>query len=291
MLVAEIDNIPSAEVLCDRLHGIEKNGLTVESSSLKLNVGVSNHFIEVCKATDSSSPRVKKDAKFVVIHTSPSEFKSKLYNFDKWAEKGGKWLDTPLGRLLVLQDEVALKYMNIYREIEEFSTAKRLKIAKELFGDFNVISNQIHQGLSGTNEARLGVYKTKGADELYPVAFNWNLQVFLVKPLSNLTEDILESSGLYNRAKSRGVTDILKSSNMLPHGGGYQIPFSSSGWKVFKNGSKNMFSNTNKDNNFIFSSPSEIPYSYRGLEIAEKIDSLKLGQVVAKLKQIYTLKY
>lgn len=292
MLVAEINEVPPVEILCDRLHKIEENGLTVESSSLKLNVGVSNHFIEVCKVTESKSSIINKDSKYAVIHTSPSEFKSTLYDYDRWADMGGKWVETPLGKILVLQDEAANEYINKYKEIEEFSIAKRLKIAKELFGDFKIISNQIHQGLTNTNEARLGVYKTdENNEELYPVAFRWDLQVFLVRPYPNLSRSILESSGIYKKAENDGVLDILTSSDMLPHGGGYQIPFSANGWRVFKNGSKNMFSNKMNGNNFVFSSPSEIPYSYRGLKIAEKIDTLKLGKVVAKLKQLYTLKY
>lgn len=291
MLVAEIEDAPNVKNLCDRLHNIENEGLTVESSNLKLNVGVSNHFIEVCKVVETSSSLIKKDSKYAVIHTSPSEFKSVLYDFSKWADRGGYWLDTPFGKLLVLRDEIAKQYIDKYYEIEKFSMAKRIKIAKKLFGNFKIISNEIHQGLSSTNEVRLGVYKISKSNNLYPVAFRWNLQIYLVKPIENVSNDILKSTGVYERSRRYGVTDILTSSNMLPHGGGYRIPFSKDGWKVFKNGSKYLFSNHNSDNNFIFSSPSEIPYSYRGLKIAEKIDTLKLGKVVAKLKQLYTLKY
>lgn len=291
MLVAEIDDVPPVKTLCDKLHTIEKKGFSIKSSSLKLNVGVSNHFIEVCKATESRSPKVKNDGYFAIIHTSPSEFKSQLYDFDKWADLGGKWVKTPLGELLVLRDESAKKYIDKYYEIEVFSKIKREKLAKKLFGNVKILSNETHQGLSGENEIRLGVYKIINDGRLYPVAFRWNLQIFLVEPLPNLTEDILKNSGIYERSKENGVTDILASSDMLPHGGGYKIPFSSNGWRVFKNGSKYLFSNSKAGNNFIFSSPSEIPYSYRGLKIAEKIDTLKLGKVVAKLKQLYTLKY
>ena len=290
MLVAQINKIPKIKTLCNRLHDIEKEGLKVESDKLKLNVGVSNHFIEVCKVKESKTTKVPQSANFAIIHTSPSEFKSELYDFIKWHEAGGQWIETPFGKFLVLEDESAEKYLKKYYEIEAFSIKKRLLLAKKLFGDIKVISNPTHQGLYGRNEARLGVYKVR-SKELYPVAFRWNLEVYLVKPTSNISIDVLKDQGIFQKAVDSGHLDILASADMLPHGGGYHIPFPANGWKVMKNGRKRLYMNSVNGNDFVFSSPSEIPYFYRGLKVADKIDNLKLGTVVAKLKQLYTLKY
>jgi len=287
MLVAKIKDIPQISDLCDKLHAIDEKGLRIKGSKIKLNVGVSNHFIELCRVSESNTSGLREGDAVAIIHTSPSECKDMLYNFNSWQSKGGTWEETPLGPLFVLEDEVAKEYLEVYQEVEEFSFAKRKMLADCLFKDFEVISNPTHQGLFGDNEARLGLYQFNDEDELLPVTFRWDINVYLMKPKENISEEILAENGFvseHNRSTLKGL-------NVLPHGGGYQIPFKSQGWRVMKNGSKNLFSNHNGKNEFVFSSPSEIPYHYRGLEIIEKIEELKLATMAAKLRQEYTLKY
>ena len=289
MLVAKLNEIPSLNELCERLHKIEKEGVEVESERLKLNVGISNHFIELCKVEESNSPELKPGDNVAVIHTSPSEFKSWLYDYKSWEAKGGTNEDTPFGPLLVLQGQLAEEYINAYQQIERFSYHKRLVLAKHLFKDFEVISNPTHQGLFGANEARLGLYSFENQDELLPLTFRWDIHVYLIKPEANITEELLDKEGLKHLPPAK--KDFLKNLNMLPHGGGYEIPFSPEGWRVMQNGSKRLFANRTQANEFVFSSPSEIPYYYRGLQIIKDITRLRLGSVAAKLKQVYTLKY
>jgi len=275
MLVAKLNEIPKLDQLCERLHKIDKEGVEVESERLKLNVGVSNHFIELCKVEESASSQLAVGDNVAVIHTSPSEFKNWLYDYKAWEAKGGVKENTPFGPLLVLQGEVAEEYLNAYEQIERFSYHKRLVLAKHLFKEFRVISNPTHQGLFGANEARLGLYRFDSQDELLPLTFRWDIHVYLIKPQDNIATDL----------------PVLKNINMLPHGGGYEIPFSAEGWRIVQNGSKRLFANRNQANEFVFSSPSEIPYFYRGSHIIDDITRLKLGSIAAKLKQVYTLKY
>ncbi len=286
MLVAKLNKAPSIEELCEKLHKAEKSGLAVNSSKLKLNVGVSNHFIEICRVDESQSPGLNEGDIVAVIHTSPSEYKSVLYDFKGWFEKGGSWDETPLGPLLVLEGELADEYINSYKNIEEFGSQKRLTLAGHLFDEFETISNPTHQGLFEDNEIRLGLYRSGNKNELFPVTFRWDLHVYLMKALPNLSQKSLEGRKIDTK-----TSKLLRRLNMLPHGGGYEIPFQSEGWKVVENGSKRLFSYKNTRNEFIFTSPSEIPYYYRGLKVIDKIAELELGSIAAKLKQIYTLKY
>ena len=287
MLVAKIKDIPNISDLCDRLHQIDKKGLEIKNSKIRLNVGVSNHFIEVCRVSETNTSRISAGDAVAVIHTSPSECKDMLYNFEAWRAKGGVWEETPLGPILIIEGEAAKEYVDVYKEVEEFSFKKRNILAKYLFDEYETISNPTHQGLFGDNEARLGLYKFEDKQELLPVTFRWDINVYLMEPKENINENILAKSGIESNEKS----SILKGLNLLPHGGGYQIPFKSQGWRVMKNGSKNLFSYSNGQNEFVFSSPSEIPYHFRGLEIIEKIEELELATKAAKLKQEYTLKY
>lgn len=288
MIVAKIENVPDATDLCDKLSSLDKDGVRIQNSKLKLNVGVSNHFIEVCRVEESHGSQLNKGDIVAVIHTSPSELKSELYDFDAWRQKGGQWEETPLGPIFVLEGEVARQYYETYRQVEEFSFQKRLVLAQSLFEEFEVIANPTHQGLFNNNEARLGLYRFDDQEQLFPVTFRWDLHVYLMKPQANMAEDILHLRGKKIRSQ---VRDILTNLNMLPHGGGYQIPYQPDGWRIVQNGSKRLFAFKNDRNEFIFSSPAEIPYSYRGLEILDEIAKLRLGTVAAKLKQVYTLKY
>lgn len=287
MLVAKILNCPRISSLCQKLSDIEKKGLEVDASKLKLNVGASNHFIEVCQVEESQNSLLTPGDNVVVIHTSPSEHKSLLYDFKSWIERGGSWEPTPLGHLLSLDGKIAEDYLNTYKNIEEFSYKKRLVLAKHLFGDFEVISNLTHQGIFGDNEARLGLYRFEDEEQVFPVTFRWDLNVYLMRPKPNIDESILDSRFLTDQR----VKELLTNLNMLPHGGGYKIPFAADNWQVIESDSRRLFAYKNGQSDFAMSSPSEIPYSYRGLQILDKISKLKLGSVAAKLKQLYTLKY
>ncbi|RJQ33381.1 MAG: hypothetical protein C4562_00525 [Actinobacteria bacterium] len=291
MLVAKISKSYEPKELCDRLHHLEKNGFSKDSEAAKLNLGVSNHFIELCRVTKSKDNRLTQNDLVVVIHTSASEKKSILYDFNNWQNKGGKWEQTPLGPLLVLEDQAAKQYLEEYNKIEQYSIKKRKAIAEHLFGDASEICNPTHQGLTADNEVRLGSYRVDDGKCLFPVTFRWDLQIHLVSALPNLSDDVIKQKGYYGTAKQRGILDLFKTANILPHGGGYQIPFSATGWNIIENGSKRLFSNKDLDNHFVFTSPSELPYNYRGLQVMDKIDKLKLGKSVVSLKQLYTLKY
>ncbi|TET53145.1 MAG: hypothetical protein E3J54_04900, partial [Actinobacteria bacterium] len=175
MLVAKLKRAPPLKELCDSLHDIEKDGLKVGKEKLKLNVGVSNHFIEICKVTKSKTERLKNGDIVAIIHTSPSEYKSYMYDFKFWEKEGGVYESTPLGDLLVLEGKVAEDYLEKYKRIENYSMEKRLLLAKGLFGDFEVVSNPTHQGLFGDNEARLGLYYFENSEEMLPVTFRWDI--------------------------------------------------------------------------------------------------------------------
>lgn len=286
MLVAKLKECPSVQKLCDRLHEIDKAGIQIKNSKIKLNVGVSNHFIEICRVSNSKDEKLRRGDIVAVIHTSPSEFKSVLYDFKLWETRSGKWEETPLGPLLVLEGKAAEIYLETYRQIEDFSFRKRLVLAKELFNDFEVISNSTHQGLFSDNEARLGLYKFENGNEILPVTFRWDINVYMMHPQRNLSAEFADL-----KTSSSKVNKVIRTLNMLPHGGGYDLPFSPEGWRVMQNGSKRLFAYKNGGNEFVFSAPSEIPYHYRGLEVIDKIEALELGKVAAKLKQVYTLKY
>lgn len=295
VLVAKVKNNASYKDLCERLSEAKSGSHATTLNGYKLNLGVSNHFIEVADVDKSNVDFLKQGESLVFIHTSPSERKDQLYDCGYWEPFGGKWIETPLGPIFTLTGQLARQYYNIYKEVDEFGKLKREAIAKVLFDDIEVICNPTHQGLEEMNIARLGLYNSQdistsiGGIPLFPLTLRWDLPIYLLKGNPNINDQILRSADLANL--SDRSLDHVSSLNILPHGSGYEIPFSPDGWMIEHNGGRRFFKLANENLNYIFTSPSELPYYYRGNEVLAKVIELQLGEVAAELKQKFTLRY
>lgn len=293
VLVAKAKKDVSYKALCARLAEAKNN--TTDISGYKLNLGVSNHFIEMAVVTSSKIDSLQNGDKVIFIHTSPSERKDQLYDLNYWKLRGGKWIDTVLGPIFTLWNEQAQEYYDIYKDIEEFGRLKRETIARFLFDEIEVICNPTHQGLENINIARLGLYNSLDSSTssielpLFPLTLRWDLPLYLIKGLPNIATTVIDDVNSFGRHSN--IYEHLQKVNILPHGSGYQIPFSSEGWNVEHDSDRRLFKLSNNSLNYIFTTPSELPYYYRGAEILEKIEKFGFGEAVAELKQLYTLRY
>lgn len=295
VLVAKVKNQVSYKDLCIRLN--EAKNQSTDISGYKLNLGVSNHFIEMATVTSSKIDALTKGDIAIFIHTSPSERKNQLYDLSYWKLKGGKWIDTALGPIFALWNEQAQEYYDLYREIEEFGKLKRETIARFLFGDIEIICNPTHQGLENINIARLGLYNSLDSSTsptglpLFPLTLRWDLPLFLVKGLPNIAPSEIRNNNSLSPDSLGKIYEQIQTVNILPHGSGYQIPFSPKGWDIEHDSGRRLFKLSSNGINYIFTKPSELPYYYRGTEIIEKIMKFRFGEPVAELKQLYTLRY
>ena len=66
------------------------------------------------------------------------------------------------------------------------------------------------------------------------MALRSDLPAYLITALPNLTEEQIDDLGFENRAKKYGVMKFLRNFNVIPHGGGYQLPHISSVKKVLE---------------------------------------------------------
>lgn len=297
VLVGKVKDPSSYKELSMRLNKV-KDSTTTALNGYKLNLGVSNHFIEVATVVSSKIKLLNEADNIVLIHTSPSERKEHLYDCSYWEPKGGKWMDTPLGPIFVLWDGLAQEYYDTYKDIDEFGKFKRETIARFLFDEIEIICNPTHQGLENINIARLGLYNSQDSSTsitgtpLFPLILRWDLPIFILEGLPNVSIPVIEQVNMKTGEKFFDkIYPYLQTANILPHGSGYQIPFSPQGWTIEHDSGKRLFKLSNSDLNYIFTTPSELPYYYRGIEILEKIEELMLGKAVAKLKQLYTLRY
>jgi len=312
MLVVKLDEIPSEKDLITKVSEVEGLELILDGIQLKPDFGKGNHFFEFYKVV-GVSPDVEgtlpEDAGYAILHSSAPERKNDMYG----AINGADMVDTPYGPFAVLDGNSAREYYKLWQDFEEFSKKRREFLAKKVLGDCEIVSNITHQGMFAMNEVRLGCYDTMDRSylkdkALFPVALRWDLPVYIFRGKENLSDDVMGRLGFGERARNLGLYEELKKTNILPHGGGYNVLLPYTRVKVV---------NTNIGNNFILmgakpvsrvdelsasgehltkfgrmivTNPKELPYNYRGMRVIEKIMEYNLGDPVAKLQPLMTLK-
>lgn len=291
VIVVRIEGPPSAHQLWQRIQSMGRKRLTIDGSDLVLNIGVSNHFVEVSEVTSSIHPDIRSGEVVAVIHTSPSELKSEMYDYDAWIERGGRWCQTEYGPLLVLEGPVAEEYNLRYRLVDEFAQKKRSYIAKTLFGECDEICNVTHQGLSGDGQASLGVYRS-GESSVYPLTLRPDLPTYLMNIRQNLSLQAIKGSGWHQRAVDLGHLDDILASDIMPHGGGYSLNMTPDSISAIQmDGGKKVFELREGQRATILSDTRDLPYGYRGEEILEAVQRHSLADVVSVATPLYTLKY
>ncbi|TEU12381.1 MAG: hypothetical protein E3J21_21195 [Anaerolineales bacterium] len=258
----------------------------------------SNHFIDVFQVRVLADVSLPEYA--FVIHCAGSEFRGQtplgegLY----WDASPGllakaKVMATPFGDLRVLTGPKAVEYYRFYQVAEDFTLRRRALAAERLFGDYQLIANQTHQGLTSMNEAILGTHQVVEDEKtLYPVTLRGDIPAYLLLGKSNFSEEILENYGFEKRAKALGVYDRLRQANILPHGGGYDFPHMTGVTRVVEFG-KGRYFKVDLASDYgcqLISNAREIPFNYRGKTVILRTLELGLGELVAKLVPLYVLK-
>ncbi len=312
MVVVKLDELPSEGDILKRISEVEESEMVLDGITLKPDFGEGNHFFEFYK-TVSVSPDIvdgmPEDSGYAILHGSAPERKDDMYGAVDRADK----IDTPYGPFAVLDGDDAREYYKLWLDLEEFSKKRREFLAREMLGDCEIISNITHQGIFARNEIRIGCYDTMDRSSpkgkaLFPVALRWDLPVYIFRGKENLSDDVMGRLGFEERARNIGLYEELKKTNILPHGGGYDITLPYTRIKVV---------NTHIGNNFILMGPEpvsrvdeltsngedlsrfgrmivtnarELPYTYRGLGVIEKVLEYDLGDPIAKLQPLMTIK-
>jgi len=285
MLITLLKEPISEDKLLERIKKVRKNPPQIGSNKLNWDIGSSNHFIEILEVDKCKSSQLERGDTVALLHTSPSEMKDIMYNFERWGSKDhGGWIDTPFGDLLVLRDDTADEYYREFKNLEKASKNKRLKVADLIFREHQVVSNPMHQGLFKRNEARLGLYDCNDK-EFFPLSLRPDLPVFLLKGKENISDDMYN-----NHEVSDTISKNLTGINILPHGGGYELRIDGHNPCSFNFEEEYLFRLSGNESNYIFSNPSKLPYDYRGLDVLQKVKEWELGEVAAELNQRYTVK-
>ncbi|MFQ5711178.1 MAG: hypothetical protein ACE5GD_05285 [Candidatus Geothermarchaeales archaeon] len=288
------DEVISHDNLLRRIHEVKGKELYIGDIPIKWDLGKSNHFIEVLTVKKSKLDELSVGSYAALIHTSASELKERLYLFEDF---GDCWLDTSLGRCCVLEGRAAANYYDQYKRLEAFSMEKKRLLLTEIFGDCEIICNPVHQGLFATNKMRLGIYDSMDSSTctwktpLFPLALRWDVPVYLMKGIQNLSHDALHYLGFSERVEELGISDFVGNANILPHGGGYELKISHREIREIQTRDLRLFKiATRSGKPLIFSNPREFPYTYRGRKVLRKIQEYVLGEPIAEFRQVCSYK-
>ena len=297
MLVGGMNYFPEKKTILKKIESFQRSENTVKGIKVKWDFHKGNHFIDIFSVKPTREARLPPY--IFIIHGSASELKGEnaagwglYYDDDSFLMKEAKLITTPFGPLHILEAEKARKYWECYQFAESFSMKRRELVAQRLFGDFELLSNETHQGLISCNEILLGCHYIKDKDQIYPLTLRGDLPAYLLKGKKNLEPESIENLGFAKRARELGVYQRLRKANLIPHGGGYTFPHILDVEETLEVGEKRYFKvdvGNNRGKEIIFDAR-DVPYLYRGRSVLLKVLELDLGEIIAKLLPLYVIK-
>jgi hypothetical protein len=303
ILAGGLDEPPDPYDLIKTINETKDLELYYKDIKLQWDYGISNHFINVFESKDLSD--VDLPPYIFFVHGSAPELSDDTHGLGFYFDKS-KTLkelaieeETVFGKQYILLDDDATQYVDFINKALEFSMVKRETFAYNLFGkDYSLICNQPHQFLKDYNNMYLGSNCTDPAykysnKNIFPVALRADIPCYLFRGKKNLSETTLKNQQFLKRAEKLELKDLLLNADILPHGGGYLFPDIKDIHNILEYKDQRYFSCTMvKDVNKlkIIRDPSQIQYEYRGRDVVLKSLQLDLGDIIARLNPIFSLK-
>ncbi|TFG25866.1 MAG: hypothetical protein EU532_11180 [Promethearchaeota archaeon] len=303
ILVGGLNELPNSYEIIKRIDEVKAKELFLGDIQINWDYGISNHFINCFETKNLSS--MEFPPYMFMIHGSAPEFRDDQYGIGLYIDKS-KTLketaieeETPFGIQYILLDNQADEYLKFNRKALEFSNMKRKIIANYLFGkDYKVICNQPHQFLKDYNNMYLGSNCTDIdcdliENDIFPTTLRADIAAYLFKGKKNLSDTTLKNMNFKERAEKLELLNFLKNANILPHGGGYAFPDIKKVKSVMEYKYQRYFEcelRSDVKRVKIVKDVSNLQFEYRGRSIALKTIQLDLGEMVARLNPIFSLK-
>ncbi|MHA1293601.1 MAG: hypothetical protein ACTSQJ_13160 [Promethearchaeota archaeon] len=303
ILVGGLEEIPDAYEIIKEIDRIKSKELYYKDILIEWDYGISNHFINFFETKNLSD--LKLPPYIFLIHGSAQEYRDDKYGLGLYVDKSDTLREcavierTIFGKQYVLIDNDAKDYLRFNMKALKFSFIKREIIAREIFGkNISIVCNQPHQFLKDFNNIYLGSNCTDLncqviKSNIFPTALRADIAAYLFKGKKNLSTISLKNLNFWERGRNLGVLDLLKEANILPHGGGYSFPDIRNVNKVLEYKDQRYFVcelKTNTKRLKIIKNTKNLQFEYRGRDIALKTLQMDLGQIVARLNPIFSLK-
>ena len=302
ILVGGLEKLPEIYDIIEGIDAIKSKILYYDDIKIDWDYGISNHFIN-CFETKNLSASDLPPYMFM-IHGSAPEFRDDTYGVGLYIDKS-KTLkslaseeNTVFGKQFILLDAEAKEYLEFNNKALEFSNMKRRIIADNLFHNYEIICNQPHQFLKDYNNMYLGCNCTDLESDIikydiFPTTLRADIAAYLFKGKKNFSETTLKNMKFIQRAEKLGLLDLLRTANVLPHGGGYSFPDIKKVRNVLEYKDQRYFEcelRSDTERLKIVRDVTNLQFEYRGRSIALKTLQLDLGEMVARLNPIFSLK-
>jgi len=303
ILVGGLEELPDAYEIIKKIDTVKSMELYSGEVLINWDYGISNHFIN-CYETKNLSD-MNFPPYIFMIHGSAPEFRDDRYGLGLYIDNSKSLMDRAIkepsefGNQFVLLDSDAKEYLEFNKRAISFSNLKREIIAMNLFNsDYKVICNTPHQFLKDYNNMYLGSNCTDVksdiiSNNIFPIALRADLAGYLFKGRKSFSKTTLINNDFLERAEKFELEELLMNANVLPHGGGYLLPDISRVQKVLEYKLQRYFAcELLKDRNKlkIVRNVKELQFEYRGRDVILKTLQLELGEIIARLNPIFSLK-
>lgn len=297
MMVGGLSKIPDPRDIIRRTEHMEHEQHYINDIKVQWDFYKGNHFMDFFEVKPLRNVKMPKYA--VILHAGCPEFKGDnnegpglYWNMSKQLQQTMKEIQTPFGKVRILEGNDAVEYYKHHKIAEDFSKKRRELAYKLLMDGRHIITNKTHQGLTHINEIALGCHDIKFKRDIFPVSIRADLPSYLFRGNMNLTKDKIEELGFTQRSIDLGVYKRLRKINIMPHGGGYKFLDSLAVDKIFEVNNKRFFEINMVDGlgKKIVSDMRELQFAYRSREVVQKTIELGLGEPLVELRPVYTLK-
>ncbi|MHA2400129.1 MAG: hypothetical protein ACXADU_14745 [Promethearchaeota archaeon] len=303
ILVGGLEELPDPYELIKKIDAIKSMDLYQDDVLIKWDLGVSNHFIN-CFETKNLSD-IELPPYIFLIHGSVPEFRDDSEGIGLYIDKSDSLKEraieeeTKFGTQYILLDSDAKDYREFQKKAVNFSGLKRELIAEKLFDyGYNVVCNQPHQFLQDYNNMYLGSNCTDPnceliSSDIFPTTLSADINAYLFKGKKNLSAVTIKNMKFRKRAEQLEVLDVLSEANILPHGGGYSLPDIKEVIDIMEYKDQRYFVTsliTNNSRLKIIRNVGELQFVYRGRDIVLKTLQLDLGDIIARLNPLFSLK-
>ena len=303
LLVGGLEELPDPYDIIKKIDNVKSTELYYDDVLINWDYGVSNHFIncfETKNLSDTNFPPY-----MFMIHGSAPEFRDDKHGIGLYIDTSESLKEraieeqTIFGKQYILLDSDAEEYLKFNRRALNFSNKKREMIARKIFNpDYKVICNTPHQFLKDFNNMYLGsnctdIKSNSLYTNIFPTALRADLACYLWKCKKSFSKTALINNDFYTRAEDLELLNLLSNADILPHGGGYMLPDIRRVQKVLEYKYQRYFAcELEKDRNKlkIFKDVRQLEFAYRGRDVILKSIQLELGEIIARLNPIFSLK-
>ncbi len=303
LLVGGLEELPDPYDIIKKIDNVKSTELYYDNIQLNWDYDISNHFINCFKMKNLSDTNFPPY--MFMIHGSAPEFRDDKHGIGLYIDisKTLKELaieeQTMFGKQYILLDSDAREYLEFNKKALLFSNKKREMIARNIFNpDYKIICNTPHQFLKDFNNMYLGsnctdINTNTHQTNIFPTALRADLACYLFRGKKSFSRTALVNNNFFARAEDLELLNLLSNADILPHGGGYMLPDIKRVQKVLEYKYQRYFAcELVKDQKKlkIVRNVKELQFEYRGRDVILKSIQLELGEVIARLNPIFSLK-